>query len=688
MPRYRALLIGNADFPEDPHELRTLNGPLTDIRTLAKVLTDDEVGLFDKDDVQKLPNREVQPLREQLDEFFTTAHRDDVLLLYYSGHGRLDLDNRLHLCAKDTRTAKLHSTALPADDVNKLITSCAATSVIVVLDCCNSGAFKGADIFRTITTKQRPRAARRLVEAIDVFRGTPSRAGTSGRGRYVLASSRSTQLALDTTRKGELSPFTAQLVRGLREADADGYVTVTDLYRQVHRWLTEASGPTPQLRFSGEGDVIIARGAGLPRPEPPPPTPRRAESVPSTIWVAHRARTGGVDRILEVTDGTRRHTIEYRSLPAQRAEVLVDGRSIHKGSNQFELTCLLGDTEACLEVTESDFRLTIDDRRIYAQRSAAHGSPDRREELAAAIRATLLADDVEWKGIRVGVVPDIKVRDFDAVRPVTSRAGRVLSSGPIIAVATVKSTQDRVWFTDRAVHLCGRSYVVVPYEELAEATVSSRGDSVAVGSKKVDFSYFTSMDAIAGLVNEVKKAVVYQDTGVGEPPPVNRCSGFSEDREGDWYSSVAMVISGLIAFQGLHGVGKEDFEGGMLRLGLGMIGFLIMLPFWAVGPLATACGIRPGLGRSMILTAVYTLGFSACQTWIPVFSQTAEDDPLPLTGWTVRIGDSLALAIGGVDTGPLGQGPRVWGALLLAAAAYVAVVTVPLIRRRQRHQPV
>lgn len=80
----------------------------------------------------------------------------------------------------------------------------------------------------------------------------------------MLASSRATQLTPDTTEDGQLSPFTAQLVRGLRDAEADEYLTVTDLYRQVRRWVTDSSGLVPQPQFSGEGEVIIARGAAVP----------------------------------------------------------------------------------------------------------------------------------------------------------------------------------------------------------------------------------------------------------------------------------------------------------------------------------------------------------------------------------------------------------------------------------------
>ncbi|GGU75937.1 hypothetical protein GCM10010211_47360 [Streptomyces albospinus] len=80
--RYRGLLIGNATFPLDPHALPDLNGPGVDIEQLKQVLTDERVGLFRTDDLRKLPDHGIQNIRGQIDGLFTTATREDVLLLY------------------------------------------------------------------------------------------------------------------------------------------------------------------------------------------------------------------------------------------------------------------------------------------------------------------------------------------------------------------------------------------------------------------------------------------------------------------------------------------------------------------------------------------------------------------------------------------------------------------------------
>lgn len=731
-PRYRALLIGNARFPADPHGLPTLNGPIADIAALDQALTDSEVGLFvAPGGIQKLADYGVQDLRTRLDEFFTSGARDDVLLLYYSGHGQLDLRNRLYLCAHDTRTSNLLSTALKADDINDMISSCAAMNTIIVLDCCYSGAFKGADLLRGIRTPQRTNLLNRLTEVIigsggaGPSPGSASSGWSTGRGRYVLASSRSTQLTRDTTETGQLSPFTQQLVRGLREAPADGHLTVTELYRQVHRWITESSGPTPQLRFSGEGDLIIARrgpAASLPPLAPSmPPPPQRPGREQDSVWTAHRIRTSGVDFLLRATNGPTSHTIEYLSLSQQRAIVIVDRRRIYHGPTLFdcEFTLGRGGPHARFTVTESDLQLRIHGQVAYQLRQGVPGSPDDREELSAAIRATLLTGEAKYNGVRWGVVPYIRLRDFRAIRTTTGRASQAPSSGPIIAVATATfpNGEERVWFTDRATHIRTKSTMLtVPHEQLAEATVTSGGGSdsgiLQIDDNTIKVGHVLTAESTAKLIKKVKTAVVYQRTGRGKPPPVYRFSGTRDDVDYDAFGvrawRVALLLAAFAAAQDTLFLPDDwtDLRQGLLAGGL-VIGLPLVILFALFVCLSMLLGrfVRPWfrkhLAREMTVAAVYTAVSSAWITWgppfiirTPSFTQHASDPTTQavtrdlFSGWVIRIGGSPAIAIGGVDYRTLPQEmPRLWGALLLAVTAYLIMFVVPAALNRQRRQP-
>ena len=233
--RYRALLIGNSTYPADEHNLQTLKGPVKDIAALNHALIDAGSGLFDDADVTLLPEVASNRAVRALGRFFGTATRDDVLLVYFSGHGKLDQSGRLHLCMQDTDSTDLLSTAVSSARINEFADASRARNVVIVLDCCHAGAFRGAD----------------LGEAV------------AGPGRYVLTSCRGTQLANDATVENGTSFFTQHLVEGLvyaaADQDGDGYVTFSDLYAYVDRRLREAGKQIPQRRVDGDGDLPLAK---------------------------------------------------------------------------------------------------------------------------------------------------------------------------------------------------------------------------------------------------------------------------------------------------------------------------------------------------------------------------------------------------------------------------------------------
>ena len=232
---HRALLIGNSTFPSDRHNLQDLEGPVNDVALLRDALTDPHVGLFDQHHVRMLPERSMSEILMELERFFSTASRDDRLLLYYSGHGLLTEGNQLLLCARDTRTDLAKSTTVSAGAINSMIDESAAQTTVIILDCCYSGAFKGASL--------------------------PS--SLKGEGRFLFTSARSGQLANDADRVNGTSLFTQHLVEALvseaEDLNGDGYVGLSEVYEYVHKCLTTEGRQIPQRNFAGGGDVAVAR---------------------------------------------------------------------------------------------------------------------------------------------------------------------------------------------------------------------------------------------------------------------------------------------------------------------------------------------------------------------------------------------------------------------------------------------
>ncbi|MGH3869034.1 MAG: caspase family protein [Pseudonocardiaceae bacterium] len=660
--RYRGLLLGNSTFPRDPHGLAELEGPRADIEALRQALTDPEVGLFDPGDVVPLPDRTVQQLRERLDEFFSTAVRDEVLLLYYSGHGELDTRNTLYLCAQDTRSDILPATALSALEINNMVEGSAAGTIVIVLDCCHSGAFRGGKL--TIPV--------------------------AGRGRYVLTSNRSSQLARDAARPGQPSPFTGLLVHGLRHAPAQGHLTVTELYRQVHRWMTAGTTLAPQLRITGEGEVIIARRANLPPPQPPEP-PIEPIPVPGSLWRAQRVRTGGAECVLRVGDGTEEHIVEYRARADHTAVVLLDGKRVHRGHYHVDCEFRLGRRGPLARLTvtgEPDVQLWADGRRLYTLHHADPGSDSFLEHRAHTIRNALLTH--QNLGAWLWVTPEIRGRVARAVRE-PARQG--MPPDQVIGVLTLEG--DRIGFTDTALSIRGQdSWTIVPYDELLAAAVTVEyskdysTSTVRIGDRQFTIKYDS---LVVEMINHVKDAVVYEETGLGKPLPAHPLSLVHTTRDqivAERNLGRAMVGVTVVLFAAAEIVG--GFSGFLDQQNAQRTLFSILGVCFASGLLLLPLPDLPdGITRftrvsterfSWLLARVATYA-TAASTWITWlwlwWLHNRPPYPDLQYGWSTRLGGWMTIAIGNnTEVMALGAGARVLGTLLVAAAAFLPVAVV------------
>ena len=196
-------------------------------------LTDASCGLFPSTNVEVLFERTSKEVVSEVEEFFQAAARQDTVLLYFSGHGRR-YRQELYLCARDTIVSKLTSSAVSTHQLKTIIESCRADVVVVVLDCCFSGSYKGAE---------------ELGGAL------------AGAGTFVLASSRANELSADSDSTRRPSPFTETLALGLRGGAGNGEsdsIDLDDIYDYAYRNSTTDS-PEPQRKFDGSGSIIIAR---------------------------------------------------------------------------------------------------------------------------------------------------------------------------------------------------------------------------------------------------------------------------------------------------------------------------------------------------------------------------------------------------------------------------------------------
>src|SRR5262245_22907222 len=106
-----ALLVGIGEFT-DPR-LAKLNAPRSDVEEFGKVLADPERGRFDQ--VSTCVDEEFQIIREKIATLLEGRDADDMVLLYYSGHGIVTRGQRLYLATGQSsfdRPAALSLSAL------------------------------------------------------------------------------------------------------------------------------------------------------------------------------------------------------------------------------------------------------------------------------------------------------------------------------------------------------------------------------------------------------------------------------------------------------------------------------------------------------------------------------------------------------------------------------------------------
>lgn len=238
----RALLIGTGTYLHP--ELPRLLSPEVDCARLTEVLRDPEVGQFE---AQQLVDTDRFTLQRTIEEFFLTAQRDDVCLLYLSCHGVVNRSDKLYFAVRDTDPDRPAHSAISASFVHEVIDECRARSIVVVLDCCYSGLFiPGA----------KGHISAGFAEAL------------AGHGRVVITAGTRVQRAWEgdhfDAETPALSRFTETLVEGLSTGDADlngdGLITVQELFRYASERLhQEGVGQTPRLGGEMQYDIALAR---------------------------------------------------------------------------------------------------------------------------------------------------------------------------------------------------------------------------------------------------------------------------------------------------------------------------------------------------------------------------------------------------------------------------------------------
>jgi formylglycine-generating enzyme required for sulfatase activity/uncharacterized caspase-like protein len=274
----RALIVANSNYQDAG--IPDLASPARDARELARVLGDLAIGNFEV--APPLLNATSSAITQAIEKFFVVSgpRLDDLLLLYFSGHGITDEEGHLYLAAADTqlvRNSVLHSTAVAADFIDRTMRRSRSRRQVLVLDCCRSGAF----------------AEGMLVKSVDLPALDEPFKAVQGKGRVILTASTGTQFAQAGPRGASDQPslYTRFFVEGLETGEADrgdGEVDVDELHDYlVGRLGKEAPYQTPTKSGYVEGKPLYIARTKVVRPAELPEKLQHAlddPEIPMRLW--------------------------------------------------------------------------------------------------------------------------------------------------------------------------------------------------------------------------------------------------------------------------------------------------------------------------------------------------------------------------------------------------------------------
>ena len=241
-----ALLIGVGTY-EHPDALKPLVSAPKDVAAMQRILNNEQMGEFSE--VISLIDPDPMQMQEAIETLYRDRAKDDLVLLFFSGHGIKDDSGRLHFATRLTRkTPKgdlIQSTAVPARFVQEIMGKSRSRRQVIILDCCFSGAFDPA------------------LNAKDD--GSVDLQKLGAEGRVVLTSSSSTQYSFEQ-QGSDLSIYTRFLVEGIEtgaaDRDNDGKVSVRELHEYASQKVQEMA-PTMNPKIivlKDEGfDIVFAK---------------------------------------------------------------------------------------------------------------------------------------------------------------------------------------------------------------------------------------------------------------------------------------------------------------------------------------------------------------------------------------------------------------------------------------------
>ena len=244
-----AVVVGISNYRNVPPEGQ-LRFAHRDAEDLAAFLRTPRGGGFPSNHIKVLLNQDatLSAIRTAIGTWLVrSAEPDDVIYIFFAGHGIVEGDNDGYLLATDSDPQNLYATALQIAELDRIITQRLHARIVVLMaDACHAGQ---------LGWTSRGSGERALIS------NYLDEVGKSGSGVYRLLASRANERSFEDVRwGGGHGAFTHFLLEGLKgkgDRDKDGFVRVGELVDYLAEVVPEETRALQHPRLAGSVDTRL-----------------------------------------------------------------------------------------------------------------------------------------------------------------------------------------------------------------------------------------------------------------------------------------------------------------------------------------------------------------------------------------------------------------------------------------------
>ncbi len=244
-----AVVIGISKYVNADRGIPSLQFAHRDAIAFMDFLQSPQGGGFAPSHTKLLINEQAttRNIRSALFTFLKKAGKDDLVIIYFAGHGAPEIGrpDNLYLLSYDTDIDDMASTAFPMWDMETALKRYITSERVVVLaDACHSAGVGGEAGFRSVGNS-------------NLINTYLSNLQKTKPGRVTITASEANELSREGKEWDDHGVFTYYLLKALKgEADSDGngIVTITEAFNYVNNKVRRATNSQQHPNIQGKFD--------------------------------------------------------------------------------------------------------------------------------------------------------------------------------------------------------------------------------------------------------------------------------------------------------------------------------------------------------------------------------------------------------------------------------------------------